>query len=204
MIPITNSFMDGFTVYYLHFTDTMEEQSHSFPLAHSLTPVVNFQNVKRTYLGLPYTPCTETFSTNNYTEVLILEQRRHQERKEEKPYKESICVFTALINKIIANCNCYLDYIDGIENYLPESHQLAPCNFLVHATCVSQLVDSFQWSEGKCLPACASYSFHQENIQYVKVSQNYLSTMRNKLGLPNNVAVTSMGNQNSDDCLTRG
>ena len=43
--------MDGFTggknydnfelyilVYYLHFTDTMEEQSHSFPLAHSLTP----------------------------------------------------------------------------------------------------------------------------------------------------------------------
>ena len=52
---------------------------------------------------------------------------------------------------------------------------------------------SFQWSEGLCLPACASYSFHQENIQYVKVSQNYLSSMRNKLGLPNNVAVTSMG-----------
>ena len=35
----------------------MEEQSHSFPLAQSLTPVVNFQNVKRTYLGFPYTPC---------------------------------------------------------------------------------------------------------------------------------------------------
>ena len=70
-----NGFMDGFTgliismlklyvpsianrvlVYYLHFTDTMEEQSHSFPLAQSLTPVVNFQNVKRTYLGFPYTP----------------------------------------------------------------------------------------------------------------------------------------------------
>ena len=45
------------SVYYLHFTDTMEEQSHSFPLAQSLTPVVNFQNVKRTYLGFPYTPC---------------------------------------------------------------------------------------------------------------------------------------------------
>ena len=125
----------------------MEEQSHSFPLAHSLTPVVNFQNVKRTYLGLPYTPCTETFSTNNYTEVLILEQRRHQERIDEKPYKESICVFKALINKIIRNCNCYLDYIDGIQNYLPDQHQLLPCNFLVHATCVSQLVDSFGFSK---------------------------------------------------------
>ena len=57
---------------------------------------------------------------------------------------------------------------------------------------LSRILTSFQWSEGLCLPACASYSFHQENIQYVKVSQNYLSSMRNKLGLPSNVAVTSM------------
>ena len=83
----------------------MEEQSHSFPLAHSLTPVVNFQNVKRTYLGVPYTPCTgcsqssryffsfrtnaETFSTNNYTEVALMEQRKHEEKNDEKPYKGS-------------------------------------------------------------------------------------------------------------------
>ena len=31
------------------------------------------------------------------------------------PLKESICVFKALINKIIKNCKCYLDYIDGIQ-----------------------------------------------------------------------------------------
>lgn len=31
------------------------------------------------------------------------------------PWKESICVFKALINKIIKNCKCYLDYIDGIQ-----------------------------------------------------------------------------------------
>ena len=33
------------------------------------------------------------------------------------PLKESICVFKALINKIIKNCKCYLDYIDGIQVY---------------------------------------------------------------------------------------
>ena len=33
------------------------------------------------------------------------------------PFKESICVFKALINKIIKNCKCYLDYIDGIQVY---------------------------------------------------------------------------------------
>ena len=96
------------------------------------------------------------------------------------------------MTKIIETCNCYLDYIDGIQDYLETNHKLRPCDFLTHTTCVSQLVDSFQWSEGMCLPACSSYSFHQENIQYVKVSKNYLSSMRNKLGLPNNVAVTSM------------
>ena len=52
-----------------------------------------------------------------------------------------------------------------IQDFLDDGHNLPACSFIVHATCVSQLVDSFQWSEGLCLPACASYSFHQENIQ---------------------------------------
>ena len=74
----------------------------------SMISVVNFQNVKRTYLGVPYTPCTgcsqfmyllvvvtlrtltETFSTNNYTEVALMEQRKHEEKNDEKPYKGSL------------------------------------------------------------------------------------------------------------------
>ena len=40
---------------------------------------------------------TPTFSTNNYTEALIMEDKIHEESKDEKPYKESICVFTALV-----------------------------------------------------------------------------------------------------------
>ena len=42
-IFVTNVF-EPKKVYYLHFTDALEEQSHSFPLAATLTPVVNFQN----------------------------------------------------------------------------------------------------------------------------------------------------------------
>ena len=30
---------------------------------------------------------TETYSTNNYTEAFLLEQRIHKERKDERPYK---------------------------------------------------------------------------------------------------------------------
>ena len=59
---------------------------------------------------------TGTYSTNNYTEAIIMEQRKHIESKDEKPYKESICVFKALVMKIIKNCKCFLDYIG--QSYL--------------------------------------------------------------------------------------
>ena len=99
----------------MHFTDVLEEQSHSFPLASTLTPVVNFQNVQRllyknilflailklnygfflrTYLGFPYTRCIETKATNNYT---YDEQGRQIYDIGENPYKESLCIFQALM-----------------------------------------------------------------------------------------------------------
>ena len=43
------------SVYYSHFQDSMVEQKHSILITPKLTPIVSLQNVKRTFLGHPFT-----------------------------------------------------------------------------------------------------------------------------------------------------
>ena len=50
-----------------HFTDSITEQGHSFPLSPGLIPLVYFQNVEKVFLGKPFTQCIKTSATNNYT-----------------------------------------------------------------------------------------------------------------------------------------
>lgn len=152
-----------------HFTDKTLTQSHSFPLADSLAPVVSFQNVKRTYLGRPFTDCVVTRSTNVYTEKMAKE-----------PYKKIDCVMRVLMESIARECDCYIGYITDIDRFLPNStlNTLNTCNFTTHGHCCAPIIERFQWQDKQCLPACSSYSFHQENIQYVKISDNYIKTAR--------------------------
>ena len=127
----------------------------------------------RTYLGFPYTRCIETKATNNYT---YDEQGRQIYDIGENPYKESLCIFQALMEvenlpiflvffnfnsqKIERTCGCLPDYIEGVRREHNSSNMLKSCNFFEHTTCVSILVDGFQWSEEKCLPACSRKYFN--------------------------------------------
>ena len=50
-----NGYMSGFGVYYYHFTKQQDIKSDQVLLSPDLAPVIDIQNVKRTYLGYPYT-----------------------------------------------------------------------------------------------------------------------------------------------------
>ena len=59
-----------------------------------------------------------------------------------------------------------IEYSDKNIIYLTKDvGDVPPCGFILHSTCVAYIMDNFVWSEDECLPACSSYSFHQENIQ---------------------------------------
>ena len=69
-----------------------------------------------------------------------------------------------LVNR---SCGCYPNYISELKHLLPEIIKNSrPCNYIEHAVCVSGIVGQWEWSDYKCKPACSSYSFHQESIQY--------------------------------------
>ena len=44
-----------------------------------------------------------------------------------------------------------------------------PCNFYLHAACVSFIKEQFDQSEPKCKPACFHNSIHQESIHVSKI-----------------------------------
>ena len=58
--------MSGFTLYYSHFTDIVDQEGHNFPLSPGLIPIVYFQNVERVYLGAPFTSCISADAVNSY------------------------------------------------------------------------------------------------------------------------------------------
>ena len=59
-------FQSGFGVYFYHFTKHQDIKSDQVLLSPDLAPVINIQNVKRTYLNYPYTKCVDTYATNDY------------------------------------------------------------------------------------------------------------------------------------------
>ena len=61
-----NGRITGYSVYYSHFQDSMVEQKHSILITPKLTPIVSLQNVKRTFLGKPFTNCHQTNATNRW------------------------------------------------------------------------------------------------------------------------------------------
>lgn len=59
-----NGYINGLTLFYSHYTDTVEEEIHSIPITPGLTPIAFLQNIEKTYLGHPYTECVPTYSVN--------------------------------------------------------------------------------------------------------------------------------------------
>ena len=92
--------MNGLTLFYSHYTDTIEDEIHSFTITPGLLPVAFLQNIQKTYLGLPYTKCVQTYSTNSY------------DRDGSKPiYKPNQCHYEEMMKKILHYCDCYPGYI---------------------------------------------------------------------------------------------
>ena len=69
-------------------------------------PVVEFQNVERTLLGIPFSECVQSSATNNYNMIL---PNGVQAR-----YTQTLCEFGLLLDEIHKYCGCYLDYIDFV------------------------------------------------------------------------------------------
>ena len=65
-----NGYINGLTLFYSHYTDTVEEEIHSIPITPGLTPIAFLQNIEKTYLGHPYTECVPTYSVNRNFENL--------------------------------------------------------------------------------------------------------------------------------------
>ena len=75
-------------------------------VASGLMPVVEFQNVERTLLGIPFSECVQSSATNNYNMILPYDVQAR--------YTQTLCEFGLLLDEIHKYCGCYLDYIDFV------------------------------------------------------------------------------------------
>lgn len=79
-----------------------------------LTPVLNVVNVRTILLGKPYTDCNPDYG-----------------------YTAQSCVYTKLMNRIVEICECYPAYVEDARQLINDSKAEKPCNFYLHAACVS-------------------------------------------------------------------
>ena len=79
-----NGYINGLTLFYSHYTDTVPEEIHSLPITPGLTPIAFLQNIQKTYLGHPYTSCVKTETTNAYPDP------GKEQPNVYKPNKESV------------------------------------------------------------------------------------------------------------------
>ena len=86
------------------------DSSDQVLLSPDLAPVINIQNVKRTYLNYPYTKCVDTYATNDYGFL--------NETNPKPIYSDSGCIMNELANTLCDMCGCYPGYmevIDGVQ-----------------------------------------------------------------------------------------
>ena len=76
-------------------------------LSPDLAPVINIQNVKRTYLNYPYTKCIDTYATNDYGFL--------NETSPRSIYSDSGCIMNELANTLCDMCGCYPGYMERID-----------------------------------------------------------------------------------------
>ena len=96
-----------FTVSFLQITKSV---------ASGLMPVVEFQNVERTLLGIPFSECVQSSATNNYNMILPYDVQAR--------YTQTLCEFGLLLDEIHKYCGCYLDYIDFVGKTYSQSAQI--------------------------------------------------------------------------------
>ena len=80
------------------------------------------------------------------------------------------------------------------------------CTFYAHGVCVSFIMERFRPDDTKCLPACASYQFHMENLhvsciiaginilkifKYLKVNEDHQKELRSQLALNDEISLHS-------------
>ena len=81
----------GYRVYYQHFSTEQIEKLHSIPLTTRVSPLVAFQNIKRTFLGRPFRHCIPTNVTNNYPQG---------KQVYDASYHQADCNFRLLIGRL--------------------------------------------------------------------------------------------------------
>ena len=109
----------GYRVYYQHFSTEQIEKLHSIPLTTRVSPLVAFQNIKRTFLGRPFRHCIPTNVTNNYPQARSL-MTRDQQTSPARLIRED--------GGMSLNKRLLGDLIKGRQVYDASYHQ-ADCNF---------------------------------------------------------------------------
>ena len=61
--------------------------------------------------------CRQTETTNDYS----------KENTAQNSYKRIDCVMNVLMSMISGECNCFLDYIENVVEFLPKQNNLTGC-----------------------------------------------------------------------------
>ncbi|CAG5110088.1 Oidioi.mRNA.OKI2018_I69.chr2.g4528.t1.cds [Oikopleura dioica] len=177
-----NGYVTGYGIYYMHFADNVEDQLHEILVSESVTPIVTFQNVQRKFLNKPFTECKPSLATNNFSDM----EHHFEHREHHEFYSQGIVIkqlfteLTSLIRlslraplfrlklDICSVCGCFPNYI-AIAREMKPLNCTKKCTFFRHATCASRMINNREWITD-CLPACDSFSFSQESIQYAQLN----------------------------------
>jgi hypothetical protein len=147
--------MRGLHLYYNYFTDIVEEENKALTISSQLTPIVSFKLSKNSYLGKPYTKCEKSHIADRYSIFNTSDI-----------YKKASCERKLLIDRIIELCECQPNYLHNFRK--EDFDQGKPyCSFYDNVKCVAPVMDRKGLTKtDDCAPACHSYEFNQDKIQY--------------------------------------
>jgi len=97
-------------LYYVHHAESVYEEEHALELSEKLSPVVDFELKKNTYLNEPFTAC------RSVNEELWLEETRDprpQGSVEEPNYSRSLCNYDRRLHFFSGKCGCIPKYFTG-------------------------------------------------------------------------------------------
>ena len=95
-------------------------------------------------------------------------EHHFEHREHHEFYSQNECEMEHLLKDICNVCGCFPNYI-AIAREMKPLNCTKKCTFFRHATCASRMINNREWITD-CLPACDSFSFAQESIQYAQLN----------------------------------
>jgi len=68
-----------------------------------------------------------------------------------------------MLENIAGYCGCIPTYMDNLD--ILTQVKLKPCDYFLHAVCVSEIINVFSIRGSECVPACTEHFFKAQTIQ---------------------------------------